>query len=94
MIEELHNLVNEVSNGMMLDVNAFSVFNDFCWCLKQTEVGVYRLCLPFALSLTKIQIGNVYTWKVFKRIDILNKPKGNLVAFSDYSGTFNPHEEP
>jgi len=45
-IEELHSLGNEVSNGMMLEVNAFSAFNDFCWCLKQKEVGfIDFICL-------------------------------------------------
>jgi len=29
-IDELHNLVNEVPNGMMLEVYVFSAFNDFC----------------------------------------------------------------
>jgi hypothetical protein len=38
-LEELHDRLDNPSNGMILEKNAHYAFNSFDWCLKQTEVS-------------------------------------------------------
>ncbi|KAF9560114.1 hypothetical protein CPC08DRAFT_762902 [Agrocybe pediades] len=43
-LEELHDQLDDPSNGMALEMNAHAAFDDFLWCLKRTETEhVYDL---------------------------------------------------
>jgi len=37
-LEELHEILDDPSNGMLLGSDAYQSFDQFCWCLKPTEV--------------------------------------------------------
>jgi hypothetical protein len=88
-LEELHENLDDPSNGMILQGDAHRGFDKLYWCLKKTEVSFTSPQLT-SHNLRRIQKEHVYDLKVFVDRNFIRKPENNRITFVDRSNDFLP----